>query len=184
MRVLDLTIIFLIIFFIGFSFQESYSQYMGPVEPSEWDITSDFLVNEFVDNILLQDNSVVEDSIVNKTMHTLEDELPPGMYIKILYGFKEGQEVKHNVMGFKVVFPELRTPDNAYLEKLFETEYLPPRKVIKTADQFEHPYLQNLAKLVLCKQGFERILKSSDLSFACVKPDSVPKLVERGWAHS
>jgi len=37
---------------------------------------------------------------------------------------------------------------------------------------------------VVCKLGLQLILKLSDDSPACVKPDSIDKLVERGWAQS
>jgi len=35
-----------------------------------------------------------------------------------------------------------------------------------------------------CIQGFSLVIKSQDNSPACVKPESVAKLVERGWARS
>ena len=37
---------------------------------------------------------------------------------------------------------------------------------------------------IVCKLGFQLILKLSDISPACVKPSSIDKLVERGWAQS
>ena len=38
------------------------------------------------------------------------------------------------------------------------------------------------AKEVLCKEGLQLVIKSSDGSAACVKTTSVDRLVERGWA--
>ena len=35
---------------------------------------------------------------------------------------------------------------------------------------------------ILCKDGLELVMKKSDGSPACVKPDSVAPLIERGWA--
>jgi hypothetical protein len=35
---------------------------------------------------------------------------------------------------------------------------------------------------ILCKEDLELIFKSTDNSPACVKPESIPKLIERGWA--
>lgn len=35
---------------------------------------------------------------------------------------------------------------------------------------------------VYCKENLNLIFKSSDNSPACVKPESIPKLIERGWA--
>ncbi len=37
---------------------------------------------------------------------------------------------------------------------------------------------------VICKNGFQLIIKARDDSPACVKPESVSKLVDRGWAVS
>src|SRR5437899_167073 len=37
---------------------------------------------------------------------------------------------------------------------------------------------------VICKQGFVLVIKKSDNSPACVKPDTAQKLVERGWGLS
>jgi hypothetical protein len=37
---------------------------------------------------------------------------------------------------------------------------------------------------VICKFGFQLVLKASDGSPACVNPSSVDKLVARGWAQS
>lgn len=37
---------------------------------------------------------------------------------------------------------------------------------------------------VQCKEGLVQVFKQSDNSPACVKPESVPKLIERGWATS
>lgn len=39
-------------------------------------------------------------------------------------------------------------------------------------------------KKIKCKEGLESILKSSDGSPACVKPETKQKLVERGWTKS
>lgn len=35
---------------------------------------------------------------------------------------------------------------------------------------------------VKCNESFELIFKSTDFSPACVKEQSIPKLIERGWA--
>jgi len=40
------------------------------------------------------------------------------------------------------------------------------------------------AENVICKNGFHLIFKSTDNSPACVKPATVEKLIERGWANS
>jgi hypothetical protein len=36
---------------------------------------------------------------------------------------------------------------------------------------------------IVCKPGLELIFKAIDDSPACVKPTSIPKLKERGWAQ-
>ncbi len=35
---------------------------------------------------------------------------------------------------------------------------------------------------VMCKDGLELIFKKSNFHPACVKPSSIEKLIERGWA--
>ena len=40
------------------------------------------------------------------------------------------------------------------------------------------------AQDIVCKQDLQLIIKSEDGSPACVKPDTVQILVERGWAIS
>lgn len=37
---------------------------------------------------------------------------------------------------------------------------------------------------VVCKAGLELVLKASDFSPACVKPETAGKLKERGWASA
>lgn len=37
---------------------------------------------------------------------------------------------------------------------------------------------------VICKENLGLVFKSTDLSTSCVKPESVQKLIERGWAKS
>ena len=37
---------------------------------------------------------------------------------------------------------------------------------------------------VVCKEGLQKVLKSSDKSPACVKPSTAEKLIKRGWAFS
>jgi len=41
-----------------------------------------------------------------------------------------------------------------------------------------------MSNVVQCKEGLELIFKLSDGSPACVKPKTVEKLIERGWANS
>lgn len=56
---------------------------------------------------------------------------------------------------------------------VYQFHYLfPPKKQIQNGITLEN---------ILCSSDFELISKSSDNSPACVKPDSVQKLIERGW---
>lgn len=51
--------------------------------------------------------------------------------------------------------------------------------LLSPKDQFENevPPLE-----IICQENLNLIFKASDNSPACVKPDSIPKLIERGWA--
>lgn len=51
--------------------------------------------------------------------------------------------------------------------------------IMSPLKQFESGIPSNETK---CKEGLELILKSSDSSPACVKPETREKLIERGWA--
>jgi len=75
------------------------------------------------------------------------------------------------------------TPENAKLEKMFETDYKPPKKILRSLDQYEYPYERLVARVIMCKHGFEEVIKDSDGSTACVKPSSIQKLMERGWGE-
>jgi hypothetical protein len=179
---LELTIILSIIFLLGFSFKGSLSQYMDSVEPSEWDIASELSIQEFIDYNLLQDESVLKDSIVTKTIHSLEDELPPRIWIKILYAHTENQEIKFKVLGLKVVFQEINDSSNAYLEQIFESEYIPPKKILSHSEKYEDLYAKQLSQTILCKQGYEKILKKTREPVCVTLPTAI-ELVKRGWAH-
>ena len=52
------------------------------------------------------------------------------------------------------------------------TNILPPKQQLK-----EGTLLEN----IICKENFELIFKSIDNSPACVKPQTIEKLIERGW---
>ena len=60
----------------------------------------------------------------------------------------------------------------------------------KSSSTEEIPSLKMQEKLgiipmnFVCKDDFQKIIKGSDNSPACVKPESIPKLIERGWAKS
>lgn len=67
----------------------------------------------------------------------------------------------------------LTAPPNS--KSVIPIDMLPPRKQTE----------QGIPPLgIVCKLGLQLILKLSDDSPACVKPSSIDKLVERGWAQS
>jgi len=63
------------------------------------------------------------------------------------------------------------------------------RNVIPTKDseffQLFPPHMQKVSnqKSIICREGLELIQKSNDMA-SCVKPESIPKLIERGWAKN
>ncbi len=68
--------------------------------------------------------------------------------------------------------------DQAYGKFCAELEngnYLPPKKQMALGFGFHQ---------VICKGGLVLTTKSSNISPACVKPESIPKLVERGWTKN
>ncbi|MGH7884377.1 MAG: hypothetical protein ACRENO_01635 [Thermodesulfobacteriota bacterium] len=54
-------------------------------------------------------------------------------------------------------------------------KFPPPKKQIKIGIS---------VKDIICDEGLELIIKSTDKSPACVKPETTEKLIERGWAYS
>lgn len=52
-------------------------------------------------------------------------------------------------------------------------------KTLPPLEQSEHGVM---AKNITCSKGLQLIFKAKDSSPACVKPDTVQKLIERGWA--
>lgn len=58
---------------------------------------------------------------------------------------------------------------------LFGKDYMLPSKHQK--------YLVDDPKDIICKPGLELIFKTTDDSPACVKPQNITKLIQRGWAR-
>lgn len=71
---------------------------------------------------------------------------------------------------------EPRVPFKSPRECLQESfEVLPPLKQISNG---------TMPEKVTCSEEFQLIFKASDNSPACVKPESISKLIERGWTNS
>lgn len=59
-----------------------------------------------------------------------------------------------------------------------------PSFIIKDGSPLQQSLHGTAPKDVTCKQGLHLILKLSDGSPACVKPNTVNVLIERGWAKT
>ncbi len=73
--------------------------------------------------------------------------------------------------GLVDVIKQEEFPNNSVMEKIIQS----PLKQIHSGITRDK---------VTCKEGLGLIFKSSDNSPACVKPTSIQKLIERGWAKS
>jgi len=187
-RVLEVTVIFLVIFLVGFSIQESYSQYLDE-ETSKarmvWPDKVRLTLQEYVETNLHKDSTILKDTIKTRISGGQEDILPPRYHVRIIYDVINNGKIYHADSIYKVDFgPFAKTPDNAELVKIFEMEYKPPKKIVDSLGIEESGYVYNIIQNIMCKQGFEKVIKDSDGSPACVKSDSAQKLIERGWAKS
>ncbi|HUT06475.1 MAG TPA: hypothetical protein VMW74_07300 [Nitrosopumilaceae archaeon] len=175
-------IIFSVIFIIGFPVQESYSQYMGSVNPDQWSIATESAVRDLSIDVFFQNSTILKESIKTRISKAPEDSLPPTFHIRILYDQVQNGKIFNMDSVYKVDFGlNTRTPDNTKLEKIFENEYLPPNQIKnKKFEEFES-YLTGLLQNIMCRQGFEKVVKESTDEALCVKLKSVGKLVDRGW---
>jgi len=176
-------------FILGvFSVQESYSQYLDE-ETSKarmvWPDKVRLILQEYVETNLHKDSTIVKDTIKTRISGGQEDILPPRYHVRIIYDVINNEEIQHTDSIYKVDFgPFAKTPDNAKLVKIFEMEYKPPKKIVPSLGFEESGYVYNIIQNIICRQGFEKVIKDSDDSTACVKLTSVAKLIERGWAKS
>ena len=179
-------ILFSTIFLMGISVQESHAQYVDSTHRSaeiEWYWAVENILPGFIDEIFLQNETVVNDSIKTRISKSGEDVLPPRYHVRILYDVIKDEKVLHMDSIYKVNFITYdRKPNNTELVKIYETEYKSPQKI--TPDfELGTPYVYGLIQHKMCRQGFEMIEKVEG-SPACVKPKTAIKLVERGWATS
>ena len=178
-------IIFVIlgIFILGlFSIQDGYSQYMGSPKPDVWQIESELVLQEYVDGELLQNESIVKESIKTRISRGLGDVLPPFYYARIIFDEIQNKEILHMDSIYQVDFGSLaRTPDNTKLEKIFEGEYNPPKKISKELVIGEDRAINWMLQNIMCRQGLEKVVKESTNDASCIKSKSLGKLVDRGW---
>ena len=96
--------------------------------------------------------------------------VPPG--ICRVFDIKIRAEDPNSV---KVVLPMMAEEGMMKNEDTTSVEHKSPRSQIRNGI---------LSTEVICKEGFELLLKISDGSPACVKPSTTQKLIERGWQIS
>lgn len=166
----------------SFWFEDTFAQYSGTPTPDIWKIEVELALQEYVDNTLLQNENIVKESIKTRISKTLEDVLPPRYYVRIIYDEIQNNEILHIDSGYKVDFgPVAKTPENTKLEKIFEEEYKPPKKIPIELAAGENWAINWMLQNIMCRQGFEKVVKESTGEALCVKSKSVGKLVDRGW---
>ncbi len=110
-------------------------------------------------------------------------------FAMVLLDNEEAGKAKWNEPRLTVWFP----PDSKKIEIIGGNILTPSSGSCKQTPN--HPYSYLLSPLkqtkndiepkeIICKEGLGLIFKSSDNSPACVKPSTVTKLIERGWAKS
>jgi len=181
--VIPLVLVVSIIGIIGI--QESHSQYMnGSIPPSEeWSNAAKNAVQEYVDSKLLQNETILKDSIKTRIIYGGQDDIPQTYYARILYDVIYDKKIQHVDSAYKVVFLSWNnTSADAILEKTSETEYKPPKKIEFNYDIDEDQLNIQRYHMIMCRQGFEKIMKESTGDTVCVKPETARNLIERGWA--
>ena len=155
---------------------------MGSVNPDQWSIATESAVRDLSIDVFFQNSTILKESIKTRISKAPEDSLPPTFHIRILYDQVQNGKIFNMDSVYKVDFGlNTRTPDNTKLEKIFENEYLPPNQIKnKKFEEFES-YLTGLLQNIMCRQGFEKVVKESTDEALCVKLKSVGKLVDRGW---
>jgi len=168
-----------------FSIQESHSQYLDE-ETSKarmvWPDKVRLTLQEYVETNLHKDSTIVKDTIKTRISGGLEEGLPPTYHVRIIYDVINNEEIHHMDSIYKVDFgPLAKTPDNAKMVKLFEMEYKPPKKIGGSLGIEENVYVYNMIQNIMCRQGFEKVIKESTDEKVCLTPNSIGKLVDRGW---
>jgi len=158
------------------------AQYMGEVTPDIWYEKSKIVLQEYVDNVLIQNATIVNDSIKTRISVAPEDSLPPTHHVRIIYDVIEDDKIRHWDSIYKIDFGAFaRTPENAKLVKIYENEYLAPNQIKNKKFEEVESYLTGMLQNIMCRQGFDKVTKESTDESMCVTPKSVGKLVDRGW---
>jgi len=108
--------------------------------------------------LLLNDTELINANVVNTPKSRI-----------ITLDFPQGQT---NIEFIGTYMLDVRIHDYCGVIYGYSSKYLPPLKQINNDIS---------SKGVLCNEGLELILKSTDNSPACVKPQTAEKLVQRGW---
>jgi len=176
--------------------QEGFSQYIVETHffPSEWSDAVQITVHEYVNDVLIQNKTILQDSIKIRISGGLEDVLPPNYSVRILYDIIDNKIIQHIESTYEVDFGPLEgtyevnsvrqigSPENANLVKTSEMEYKPPKKIAYGYD-LENEQIANIKyQMIMCRQGFEKIMKETTGDTVCVKPETAKKLIQRGWA--
>jgi len=151
------------------------------------------ITNGTIKKILMncEDWSLSIEIISNKN-GKLEIDIPRELldpFAMVLLDNEEARKAKFNEPKLTVWFP----PDSKKIEIIGGNILTPSSGSCKQTPN--HPYSYLLSPLkqtkndiepkeIICKEGLGLIFKSSDNSPACVKPSTVTKLIERGWAKS
>jgi len=167
-----------------FWLEDVSAQYMSPIDTDiDWNEIVEVTVQDFVESILLQNEDIIKESVKTKIIGSLRDVYPPFYHVRIIYDVIQNNEIQHVDSIYKVNFGPLSDLlEDVKLEKIFEGKYEPPKKYQKLPLGTEDHTINWILQNIMCRQGFEKIVKDSDNSTACVKLESIPKLIERGWA--
>jgi len=176
-----LLIVFLSVVLIGVQFSDAQRQH----QPSDEEIDKlvEMTIQDYLETILFQDPTVQKDNV--KIASGLLGALDVQMVhekVRIIYASNIDDKIIYNDELFLVDFNFQPTNSTAKLEKIFEMEYLPPKKIRSYLDDNEwEKYVTISYGFIMCKPGFEKVIKQSNDEAKCVKLESVEKLIERGF---
>jgi hypothetical protein len=148
----------------------------------KWSEKAESTLQEYLESNFYQNPTILKDSIKTRITGGLEDVLPPRFHVRIIYDEFQNGKIIHLDSIYKVDFGSAaKTPENAKLVEVFDMEYKPPKKIDKNFAQDQNDYVYSLIQNIMCRQGFEKVVKESTVEALCVKSKSVGKLVDRGW---
>lgn len=148
--------------------QESYAQYEDKLPNIDYKELTDRLVEQQIEKFR-NDDSIIADSVKYEIFDSKHDIYPPNPDVKFIYDQIVNGKVQHREMGFVLKFESDGKRVIGKLGFLYVKEYLPALK-------------NDAGPFFVCKQGFETVERYSGHS-VCIKPESISKLVDRGWLH-